>query len=755
MKINSIEKTFVYIDPEGAYNDQASEGNGQSPSSPLFSFPSELSDNAIYLVNKTYANHPAIIGPITDSALKSLTIWGMPNSDDPLYDMLPAEAKEAWGGVNLEENNRAVVYFKRNNDNYSETHSVKFTALKNLELRGITFLDSLNYNGNNNSGYALIVDNTSVAANILLDDVLFTSGVVTMNDNKVINVASYEDASGNTFGYRGGRWICANVASASNIPHSCIVRNCTFDYASYGTDGVRLGYAYNHFITNCNINIRGRQNSGATCISIKGSTNNYRKRCIAKVTNCTITLDFRKQNESVSGSYSDSVANNFGRAICIEDMETYMSGITAAFADSPSHEIASDASIGFNTSLLYARVYTGSRIENITADFGSWADLAQVCVVEICVDSDGNSSNDNPTSFNKGGQYTIVKNITISTAATASVGSTHQHASANENIGDEYSSGGGIMTNGAHIGQAYALNVYKDKVSSRLRSSDDILLQNIMLTCYRGSALFVRGCMLDMNSNNIQGLVNLEGCVGKIGSISTHAKQKAVRDGGCNLMYIGTITCNAAENRGEPAVDIVNFTSNILVNTVNITCYSGDSNPNGNECIYICTNNKVSGNYTCRNGLSFCTTWSIYRTGSSSQCSLKLQNNTTTDLNAPLRIGGTPFKGITVNVSKGTKVAKLYVTTHGYNAPSDIKEHLFVRIKREDGSIITDVEGNWEVDESSEWNNIEQGTAFVLSIPITISNDNGEDLEFEYSFNWAFRDASVFVDPYPVIEDVA
>ena len=56
MKINSIEKTFVYIDPEGAYNDQASEGNGQSPSSPLFSFPSELSDNAIYLVNKTAAS---------------------------------------------------------------------------------------------------------------------------------------------------------------------------------------------------------------------------------------------------------------------------------------------------------------------------------------------------------------------------------------------------------------------------------------------------------------------------------------------------------------------------------------------------------------------------------------------------------------------------------------------------------------------------------------------------------------------------
>ena len=101
--IHSAEHTFCYIDPSKKSAQDASAGDGSSPSSPLLDFPTTLQDNVIYIVRRSNKEFPAIVSSNTNSsAVKSMVIWGMPTQNDEHWSLVPQEARTAWGGGSTE-----------------------------------------------------------------------------------------------------------------------------------------------------------------------------------------------------------------------------------------------------------------------------------------------------------------------------------------------------------------------------------------------------------------------------------------------------------------------------------------------------------------------------------------------------------------------------------------------------------------------------------------------------------------------------
>ena len=767
IKINSIDKTFVYIDPSRQYTDNPAPEDGLTPATSLYNLPSQLRSDAIYLIRKTYAHYAAkLLATINDTTTTSLTIWGMPNNGEKHWDEIPEIARTAWGD-DSQLNYKSSLYIPGygNGQLY-----INFTNLKYLELYNFRFMDG---NSQQSSSYYCFNITNDTACDVRLENMEFVGVKFENNEyHRYHETSSYNN-------YMGSKWIFAN--NGNYTANSCIIKNCTFDtLGSYY--GINLGYCRNVEISNVLINVVATNNSSSdnsgTCIRIAGRRNNVRIISNAHIRDLAVRLYYNTKNQGSNYYY-----HRFNNTLYVEDMVLDIKDVDIRFADDQYgtlpqgtnivHQMSFSGADSSKNALIYARVFQGSRVEHVVADMGNYLDLANNSVLNIEYAATASGSDVYSYGENRFGQYVIVKDITINCdnitskdpatgEVLTSVGSIGEHA-------DE------LMRTGLNSSYNYtksALVVRKTTNSSMYRSSDDILLQNINITAYRGFALIATGCMLDMADRDIYGLVRLSGCVGKIHSITSYAVQKALADNGSNLIYINSINCNrnlpGAEYTNQPAVafglggsdsptmeESAYLNSNILITKSNTKCFNTTPYNCAYECLYVCTNNQNDGNYTCRNGATFCQTWSVYRTGSDNQCSLKLENGSYNHADTPLNIGGSPFKGITKHVAQGNHMIKLYVTTYGYNNPEEIKNHLFLRVRRADGRILTDFEGNWSQDTVSEWNNIDNGSAFVLEVPISITEADGEDLEFQYSFNWYYGDAATFVDPYPVIEAIA
>ena len=164
---------------------------------------------------------------------------------------------------------------------------------------------------------------------------------------------------------------------------------------------------------------------------------------------------------------------------------------------------------------------------------------------------------------------------------------------------------------------------------------------------------------------------------------------------------------------------------------------------------YICTNDGMAGNYTCRTGRSKCQTWSAYNDQTDTGCSLRLINESGSgDWGWPMRIGADPFKGITKHVQAGSYNANFYLALYGYNIRFDeIKDRFFIRIKLPNGQYVYSQAGQCYLDEDTTWSNIEGTTNYKFVIPLDIDQDG--DIEIDYMWSFYMDGAETLLDPYP------
>ena len=91
-----MEFSVVYVDPS-----RGTSGDGTTPANALKSLPATAADfqnNTCYLIRRSAETAACTIPNGTNYDIENLAIMGMPLASDAMWELVPAEARTAWGG---------------------------------------------------------------------------------------------------------------------------------------------------------------------------------------------------------------------------------------------------------------------------------------------------------------------------------------------------------------------------------------------------------------------------------------------------------------------------------------------------------------------------------------------------------------------------------------------------------------------------------------------------------------------------------
>lgn len=703
MLIHNTEHTFVYIDPTLSVEDAANPSrDGSTAALALRHFPNTIEDNKIYLIRRSateqYADFPYNnSSTLTFSDVKSLVIMGMPKSDDKLFASMPADAKAAWVDADREW---AWVRHPGNG-----RYSTSFPDCENFHMSRVCFQD-------NREDYDAVCVSLSsdYGTNMYFDHCRF----------KYSRFDFTAEGSSTSFNYyRGFRMISGGQ---SNWGNSGVIKNCQFDKWGYSWL-VDLGRVRNIRVDDSIFNCAQTYNAGTPAIS--WTTDEGYNTADVVANNLTYNAYYSSSND---GWELPPIMNGWVNRATVKNVTVQM-GEHQNFTPYQSR-------FGINCIVAFDTWMAGSLIENVTVNLPELVGRMST-VVYINHHRD---NNDTRYQLPSRGQYNIVRNITVNGRQEYVTSNLYPDFSEwNQNPWQDNDRGIiRLVTSGGYSRAA----------------ANDYLVQGLHINVPMGCALQLYDTMIDLSDCDIKGSVYLNSSVGKIKSLQSWYPGNVITDGGRNSLYIGAITCNKDNPRWEYNSQYAvraNWHSYILCGNCNVRYVTNafDTNDAGYaECSYICTSNMREGNYTVRSKSSQVQTWSVYRVGSDSTCSLRLSNEIQDDAGRPIKIGGAPFKGITKHVTAGDHTLTFYLALYGYNNTDDIKKRFQVVINLPDGTQVFSQAGNWFSD-TSTWENVDGATAYRVEIPFTMAAEG--DITVSYTWYWYMVDAATFVDPFPVI----
>lgn len=717
MIIHNVEHTFFYIDPNIKKTAGSAGGDGSSASKAAINFPTEFNDNVIYLVRRSDEGYYAEL-PLQKTAanVTSLVILGMPKKNEKYWDEMPDDAKELWEDADVATDYASVCKYVTN---YEQRANVgwNLTGCKNLTLRNLNIMKyDTRWNDSNETGWAISA-HSGYGCNGDIQKCRFGLMIPGEQGSELGNVsrlAKLENESEyNPNFYLCGKFILLDENTWGNI---CTLKDIEIEH--YGRDTcIYCGKQRNVVIENIICNARQSDSRDEAVIAWANDSNGWRSPTV-HAKNCSYFLYY-----STHDKYMRRFMTGWVDRI-------YVDGVTASIGQT-QHYKPWDNRVYIRPIIDVSTRYAGSSIKNVTCNFPDFhGGSGQLIYVH-----QHRSEPDIYTSPQE--QYIEIKNISITMCQTP----------ASKYACDRQNDGGGNNFNSPDAG---LIRLVRDSSYDRLISAD-FLVQNLTLNGPRSNVAYFDGCILDMQENNVTGNMSLFNCVGKIKSITSWYPGNIVNDRGSCLLYIGKITCNLENTtylyNKQPSV-AVSGRSHILVHEVNGNCWTSGTWAPDYPHSYICTNDGMAGNYTCRTGRSACQTWSAFNNQTNTGCSLKLTNNSGNDWHWPLRIGADPFKGIVKPVTVGSYNATFYLALYGYNIRFDeIADRLFIRIKLPNGNYVYSSAGSCEKDTETVWTNIEGTQNYKFTIPLDIDQKGSIEIDFTWSF---FMDGGItLLDPYP------
>ena len=95
MRYSNVDFNVVYVDPS-----RGTAGAGTTPAKALKSLPATAADfqnNTCYLIRRTAETSACVVPNGTNYDITNLLIMGMPMASDAMWELVPAEARTAWG----------------------------------------------------------------------------------------------------------------------------------------------------------------------------------------------------------------------------------------------------------------------------------------------------------------------------------------------------------------------------------------------------------------------------------------------------------------------------------------------------------------------------------------------------------------------------------------------------------------------------------------------------------------------------------
>lgn len=728
---------WYYIDPNQDYVDsidwKPEDHDGTTLERAAINLPAVLEDGTVYLIRRSdrkfvvregedyprawcYSNDS---GSVLNDGLR-VAIVGMPKRDDPYFAYMPEDAQEAWGDDAYDYG--ILCQSTKHMTKHNITLNAKEIVLYNLLIKRFYRQYSNSSDIGSKGTYSFMrMSCDSIEINKVYSCIVNSDFLQEDERNGTI------EASGDRY-----RWYTPHLFHIT-YTNTCYIHDSTFLASPDSSDAGYHIYLYTK-LGNCTIDTVTIHNMHITTnyyttihngfFHFTGPTT-YKTQSVVLLKNLKVLLYKNTTSSShnslrpiVSGSACIWKTSN----ITVEQAETQWGSYLA---------LPSDYLFSFST------FTPGSVIEDITFNDQTCKGL-QFLKYEI-----GARTSEYDSFFTAKSQWHTIRNISF--------------------IGTQESDGVDTVAWGKNSTVLTVDNLQErlnDRVYTGLQPSCDlVILQNINIKSYynTSTALSAVGAMLDLNNVTLECKVKTRKCTGKIGTIKTYSPSGAFVDSeGGNLIYINSIICNRnnpdSPYTGQQAIT-PSWRSQILVGSTN-TKFIQDNNfsnsdiNNENDHMYLCTSDTLEGNFVARNKPAKAETWSVYRTGGHS-CTLRFVCELSNIANYPLRVGDLPFAGISRHLQKGTNKCTFYLTTFGYNDPSQVQDNMRFRAKLPSGTYIGQ-DGEWSEDNGTVWNNIELNTSYKYTFYIEMEEEG--DVEFSYQFWWYMLGGYTYLDPFPVIE---
>lgn len=786
LKYDGIEYNVVYVDPS-----IAEEGDGATVSTSLKNFPQTLVNKTCYIIRRTSEEYKVDIKPTNNTGLEYILFLGMPKNDSIFYDLMEEDVKTNWGSdvelyanIRMNSTTYTKAYLSQNNNVCANSvfyeNNVKTFVAENCYFFRDSEGGASDRYGKLNPMFASLGNSKRESSfrfnnckfgytQYDIDDEDFRSS----NENITTDTSKYPQnkcggyiyitlCNNISFNKCIFNWVRSSIGSNSYYTYfnsSNIIRVKQFEYASMN-DCV-INKLYNGYddgeVTNSSASELSNQGIYFSSDS-NGDTGNdktYGNKGEIIIKNFIINHIIT----NMDAGYCSNILRISSRKMDIENIKINILGMQNAnqsfkwltyndsyYYNSPSY---------YNMVNISGEAATSMKIKNIDADFtknsftqnlGYTPNIINIYNMQQQV---GNISNE-------------IKNINIKLNKISSHTSrTVQHYAciiSNSNYEYYYSGTNYSITSNSNnnIARAWIIeNVNVDVPYGKALS----LTRNAMKTQYLNGYVYLSNSILEVDkihndrSNNVNVSIN--------GITYLKCNEYEIDLSSNEFPYTGNIQFNI-DNMMYPSSVYVGQTNAILFDESQSTELQSPAQTNS---LYICPNYLLSGQLFAKNNNCIAKSWNVTRTGSTSDASIRFQNNLCVQTNRPnkLIIGLDPYKGIEITPSTtGKKMLTCYLALKNFEDTEIVNGSKYcgisVRVPEtlSEGNIMEHVYDSssygWKYDDST-WSNESNLKMFKICIPIEVKETNN-NIDVKIWYNWFSYSGIVYVDPDIKLTDI-
>ena len=789
LKYNGKEYNVVYIDPS-----IAAAGDGTSYDKALDNFPTSLSDNTCYLIRRTNEEYKVDMKPTKNTGLTYIMLMGMPRKGEELYDLLDDEdVKTAWEDAtskyanitmnstsynrhsgdsgampyvvfwenSIEDFSATNCYFFRNSDSGSSQYHLqpmfyfnRYDLVQKIKFNGCKFgytqydFEDDDFLANNET---ITADTTKYPQNKCCGYVSIGRSALTHFEKCIINIVR-TDGNGTSYSdhaYNGGPADYPKSIYSNNSQVNFVMKDCQVNILHYSTQDSSYGCYYNDIMID---------RSGEGVATDNGSDNSYPYKRYSN-----INIDGMEINHIMMGDkgihdlHSIAVNGKFVKInnikINIKNMKNASNGILRRY-DERSWAIL----VGKYDN--YGSDNDGHppliiKVNNIKADFTKnplfRPNSARILYIQGLSIDHGNMSScvENIDIRFPHDNFTVSPNVYVVMFRNYPYTSNYN----NWSIGSDNSAADYYRNASKGV-------IYKNiRIDSPYNTSYSLYMTGASVKSpYIGGKIYLRSSTLEVDK--IYTGVPASSCVTMSYNSYLKCDEFEANLNNKNSPYVGV--AQIVLNSQDPSSVYVNKTNIALFDEIPVTAnYSLAMNGS-----YVCPNYIVNGQYFARNSQIFVKSWNSVRTGSTSQASLKLYNNTSTAAGNPgyLIIGNDPYKGIEIQPkSAGKKILTCYIAVKNFDETQyhEGSTHCGItacvpETRNDNGEMniytYTSMGSSWKEDLST-WSNDNNLKTYRIEIPLEVKEiTNPIDVKIWY--NWYSANGYVYIDPDIKLIDV-
>ena len=683
MRYSNIDYNVLYVDPSRATN-----GTGATPADALNALPASagaIPDNTCYIVRRTAEAKACALPTGTNASVANLMVLGMPIPADAMWELVPEEARSAWG-------QDEALYA-----NVQATASNASLQLPNVE-QFVLHRVYLCRNGVDAGAYLLRFDaDAEGTACLSFDHCKFGARGVD------VDLPSYAAAvtSPRLCGYvRIGRARMVGVTD-------CTVNHALCGYSSY-PHGIHCVWADIMDVEDVRVFSPAWTSSSQAYPLLLSEDEEKGVECTVRNVEQTVRLN------GASGQYVPALLSVRGYVSLRLENVSAKTG-TPLVAARPSSYQTPCALLSLQS--VYEIAADGIDLEYADC----WNCRSPVLQFSNCYGS----------TFVPGCDK-HVRNVKVALARESGIGSSLSYSDASYS-GSSYAAVSLEFRNDEADVRAKVVQV--DGITVLNPRGKALFAESVRLTGgeFEGS-IHLRGTVADVKSVTTW-------FPGKAVNVYDGAHVR-VRRLVCNLE-----NPDYPYNE-DPAVGTgFSDNGNVFVDESNTSLRPMAASTSTADHVYQgvgCNNEGAEGHfaYRCANGL--CDTWSVHREGGGASA-LKLYNNSCPG-GGTMVLGRRPFNGMQLlPKTAGRHILRAHVAVKGYAKPSELYRHLVVSAETGGRIRYSTLHGRWADDSASVWRNDSELTQLVLEMPLDIPDVQPVDVRVYFS--WYAAAGFVYLDP--------